>query len=103
MILQQEMINAGGELELYINSHFNVDTIGKYCRSYEVNRNGERVKLRYCNNRLNGCFGKGWLAGQDCKLGLGYIISCHCLDKTLEQMENKSNESERILEGRELD
>jgi hypothetical protein len=88
MILEQEIINGAGEIEVIRNPLYNINTISNFCRSYKVNRDGVEL-LRYCNNR-NGCHGRGWLIGEDCKRGLGYIISCPCLDKTLEKLESKN-------------
>ena len=87
MILAQEILNAGGEIELQTNPLYSVETIHKYCRSYNVKRDGVE-QLRYCNNR-QGCYGRGYLMGQNTR-GLLYIISCPCLDKTLEKLEKKN-------------
>ncbi len=89
MILAQETLNAGGEVEIITNPLYSMETIYKYCRSFKVNRDGVEL-LRYCNNRANGCGGRGYRMGQNCKNGLIYIISCPCIDKVLEKLESKN-------------
>lgn len=87
MILVEEILNAGGEIEVITNPLYSMDNMFKYTRSYKVNRDGVEL-LRYCNNRRNGCGGRGFRMGQNTS-GLVYVESCPCIEKTLEKLEKK--------------
>jgi hypothetical protein len=119
MILAQEVVNAGGQVEVQTNPLYSTENMYKYCRSFKVNRDGVEL-LRYCTNRKNGCGGRGYIAfskpvnvihyenGYKPEHHIDYvpptvikselitIHSCPCLNKTLEKLERK-HESQRTI------
>lgn len=88
MIIAQEILNAGGEIEIQTNPLYSAENMHKYCRTYKINTENGVEQLRYCSNRKNGCHGRGYYLGQGSN-GLGYLSTCSCTDKTLEKLEKK--------------
>ena len=104
MILEQQIINAGGEIELVKNPLYSAESMANYTRSYQINTDNGVELLRYCNNK-NGCGGRGYVMLEKSPFNIAYALpdrgglkmsglkaieSCPCTDKVIEKLEKKN-------------